>query len=199
MGDFMNDMINETIENAKKRNFNVILVNDGKEALEKIKEMIPSGSEVMNGSSTTLDQIGFTNYLRSGNHDWTDVHAKINNEHNKDKRADLRRHAIASEYFLASLNAISKNGELVASDASGSRIGAFPFGAGKLILVASTHKITNSLEDAIKRVREVVFPLEDERAKKAYGSGSATNKWVIMEGDYPGRTTLILIKESFGF
>jgi hypothetical protein len=75
--------------------------------------------------------------------------------------------------FLGSVNAITQAGELVACDASGSRVGAYPFAAKKLVLVAGIQKIVPTLEDAIKRIREYVYPLEDKRAMKAYGMHSS--------------------------
>lgn len=192
--------IKEVVEAVRSRGVNVMLVNGRSEALAKIKELIPENAEVMNGSSTTLDQIGFTDYLKSGKHGWKNLHVEILREKDGAKQADLRRKSVSSEYFLGSVNAISKTGELVACDASGSRVSAYPFAAKNLILVAGAQKITSSLDEAIKRIREYVFPLEDERAKKVYGMGSATGKWVVIEREiFPNRTTLILVKEKLGF
>ena len=193
-------IISKTIESLKSRGINAILVNDKKSALEKIKEIIPKGAEVMNGSSTTLIEIGFSDYIKSGKHGWKNMHEDILKEKDMGKQMSLRRKAVASEYFLGSANAISINGEVVACDASGSRVGAYLFAAGNLILVAGIQKITSSLEEAIKRVREYVLPLEDARARKVYGMGSNTSKWVIIEKEFiPNRITLILVKEKLGF
>jgi hypothetical protein len=194
------ETVKKTIENIKERGINVIYVNDKKAALEKIKELIPKGAEVMNGSSTTLNEIGFSEHLKEGKHGWNNLHEKMLGINDASKQADLRRKSSAAEYFLGSLNAISKNGELIAVDASGSRVTAYPFAAKKLILVAGTQKITDSLEDAIKRVREHAFPLENERAQKAYGMGSNMSKWVIIEREFEkDRITLILVNEKLGF
>ena len=38
----------------EKTNIKVIRISDAEAALEKLKEIIPKGSKVMNGSSTTL-------------------------------------------------------------------------------------------------------------------------------------------------
>ncbi len=193
------NMIDNTVENIMKRGMNVILVDNKEEALKKIKELIPKDSEVMTGSSTTLNEIGFTNYLNSTD-DWKNMSKEIMKEEEKEKRSDLRRKSVTAEYFLGSVNAISEEGELVTCDASGSRVGAYLFAAKNLILVAGTNKIVRNLEEAIKRVREHVFPLEDERAMKAYGFHSGTNKWAIIENEIiPNRINLILVKEKLGF
>jgi hypothetical protein len=52
----------------------------------------------------------------------------------------------------------------------------------------------------MKRIKEYVYPLEDERAKRVYGMSSTMGKWVILEREIiPNRTTLILVKERLGF
>ena len=193
-------VFNETVEAVKFRGVDVIVVNNREEALEKIKKIIPNGVSIMSGSSETLKEIEFNEFLKSKDHGWKDIHEEILNENDKEKQSDLRRRALIAEYFLGSVNAIAKTGELVACDASGSRVGAYLFAAKKLILVAGFQKITGSLEDAIKRVREYVYPLENERAKKVYGMPSTTGKWVIIEREiFPNRITLILVKEKLGY
>lgn len=194
------ETIKETISNIKARGINLILVDNKAQALEKIKQLIPKDAEVYNGSSTTLAEIGFVDYLKAGKHGWKNLHEAVLKEQDKTEQADLRRKFVTADYFLSSVNAISKNGELVSCDASGSRVTAHPFAAKNLILVAGIQKITNSLEDAMKRIREYAFPLENERAKKVYGMPSTIGKWVIIEREiFPGRTTLILVREKLGF
>ncbi len=191
---------NEAVDSLTQRGIKVIVVENKEEALEKTKELIPPRVSVANGSSTTLVQIGFVDFLQKGNHEWNNLHEEVLKEKDPAKQADLRRKMTTADFFLGSVNAISKEGELVACDQSGSRVSAYPFAAKNLLLVAGFQKITKSLEDAMKRVREHVFPLEDERAKKVYGSGTALGKWVIIEREkIPNRTTLILVKEKLGF
>lgn len=191
--------ISHAVEAIKSRGIEVFLADSKKEALEKLISLIPKGAEIMNGTSTTLQEIGFVGFLKSGKHGWKNLQEEILKESDWPKQAELRRQATIAEYFLGSVNAISKNGELVACDASGSRVGAYLFSAKNLILVAGVNKITPSLETAMQRVREQAFPLENERAMKAYGMGSSTAKWAIIEKDRPGRTKLILVKEKLGF
>lgn len=194
------EIITKTAQAIKKRGIEVIIVNNKEEALERVKEIIPKGAAVMNGSSTTLQEIGFVDYLASKNHPWKNLHDSILEEKDQQKQAELRRKSVTADYFLGSVNAIAETGELVAADASGSRVGAYPFAAGKVILVSGVNKIVPTLEEAIKRVREYVYPLENERAKKAYGMGSVIGKMLIIEKEIsPQRITLVLVKEKLGF
>lgn len=192
--------LNDTVDSLTQRGIKVVLVENKGEALEKIKELVPEGVSVANGSSMTLEEIGFVDYLVNGKHGWKNLHEQVLKEKDQLKQSDLRRKMTTADYFLGSVNAISKNGELVACDASGSRVSAYPFAAKNLMLVAGFQKITDNLDEAMKRVREYVYNLENERAKKTYGRGTTLGKWTIIEHEkIPNRTTLVLVKEKLGF
>ena len=192
--------VEKTVHSLKERGIEATLVNDRKEALNKVKELIPKGAEVMNGSSTTLEEIGFVEYLKSGKPSWNNLHESILAEKDQQKQGELRTKSTLAEYYLGSVHAISSKGEIVAASASGSQLPAYVFSSPHVIWVAGINKITEDLDSAIKRLREHVFPLENERMKKMGFPGIMMGKIVIFEKEMtPGRLTLILVKEKLGF
>ena len=193
--------IAETAKAVEARGIKTIVAKDRNEALEKLKELVPSGAAVMNGSSTTLIEIGFVDFLKNGKHGWKNLHEDILAEKDMQKQGNLRRKSVTdADYFVSSVNAIAGTGELVATDASGSRVTAFPFAAKHLVLVSGANKITKDLNSALERIREYAFKLENVRAQKVYGMPSMLGKTIIIENEmFSGRTTLILVKESLGF
>jgi len=194
------DTVRSTAEAIRSNGINVIVLEKGSEALDYIRKVIPRGSEVMMGGSVTLEQIGFKNYLASGGHRWKNLYAETCSETDPQKRSELRRKAVIAEYFVGGLNAITRKGELVACDMSGSRVGAYPFAAKNLILVSSTQKITSDLQTAMCRVREYALPLTSKMVKEASGFACCISKWVIIENEtIKGRITLILIREKLGY
>jgi L-lactate utilization protein LutB len=195
------EIIAQTAAAVEKRGVKVIIVENKEAALAKVKETIAAGSKVMNGSSVTLQEIGYMDYLKSGAHPWVDLHAQTDKENDMAKRGELRRRSVVdADYFLSSVNAVSQNGELIAVDNTGSRVTAFPFAAKKLLLIAGVQKIAPNLEEGMRRIREYVFPLEDAHMQELYHMGSGFGKWVIIEHErFPDRTTLILVKEKLGF
>ena len=194
------DSIAKTAEAIKSRGINVVVVNTGQEALEAIKNMIPKGAQVMNASSTTLEQIGFVAYLASGDHPWNNLHVSILMEKDEQKQATLRTQSILSEYFLGSVHAIAQTGEMVTASATGSQIPSYAFSSPHVIWVAGVNKIVPTLADALTRVREYTFPLENERMKKAGYPGSMIGKILINEREMPSsKATLILVREKLGF
>jgi len=189
-----------TAEAIRRRGMAVEVVEYRVQALEKVKAIIPKGASVMTGSSTTLDQIGFMEHLRTGKHGWKDLHAAITAERNEKKRREMRRRAMTADYFLGSVNAIVKTGELVACDQTGSRVGAYLYAARNVVLVAGTQKITEDVNSAIRRILEYALPRETERMMSLAGTASAPNKWIIVEREVQqNRISLILVKERLGF
>lgn len=195
------ETIEKTIYELNNHGINTILVDNKKQALEKILENIPEGSKIMSGSSTTLIQIGFSEMLKSENHKWINLHKEILKETDKVKRSNLRRSSITNaDYFLCSVNAITRDGKLVAVDASGSRVGALPFAAKSVLIIAGANKIVPDIESAFDRIKNYVINLENERALKVYGVKSSLNKWIIIEKESVlNRIKLILVKEPLGF
>lgn len=190
-----------TIKALMKRGITPYIVETAPKALEKIISLIPDGAKVANGSSTTLNQIGYIKYLKEASPNWINLQERVVQEKDPSKQADLRRqNTTDADYFLGSVNALTQDGLIVAVDATGSRVGAYPFTAKNLILVTSTQKIVPTLDDAFKRIRDYVFPLENARAQEAYGMGSTFGKWVIIEKEFvPDRIQLILVNEVLGF
>jgi len=189
------------VENLEASGFDVEVVADADEALEYVTGAIPAGASVMNGHSTTLEEIGFAEHLDEGDHDWENLAAEIWSIDDDEERDAARRASQTADYFLGSVNGIAREeGTLVAADLSGSRIGAYPFAASNLLLVAGVNKVVEDVEAARERLHEYAYAFENKRAQEAYGVESAPAKELIyrQEGT-EGRTTVVLVEETFGY
>ena len=194
--------ITQTIEALKNRGINTELVDTHREALRLITTKIPDGAQIMTGASTTLDQIGFTELLKSGAHKWKNLKQEIMSEKDPAKQRSLRVLATGAEYFIGSVQAVVETGEVVVVSASGSQIPAYAFNARNIMWVVGTQKIVPSLEEALRRVREHALPLESARMKTQGFPGSIIGKISILEREVPqlGRNlTMILVNEKLGF
>ena len=196
------DSLQKTAEAIKERGINVIVVNTKEEALAKINEIIPSGAQVMTGGSATLAEIGLDDVLKLGNHPWKNLKAEILAEKDPVKQRVLRKQGTLSEFFLGSVNAISENGELVFASGTGSQLTPYAYSSSNVIFVAGAQKITANLDQALKRVREYVLPLEDKRLKSLGAPGAMIGKLLIFEREaafLQRKVTLILVNEVLGF
>ena len=195
--------IQRTIEAVQARGFKVESVETKEAALARLQALIPAGAVVMTGGSITLTQIGFDALLISGNHPWRNFKADLLAEKDPAKQSALRMQGTQAEFFLGSVNAISETGELVFASATGSQLPAYAFTSRNVIWVAGAQKIAATLDEALRRVREYVLPMEDQRQKNAGNkNGSFIGRILIMEREpaYLRRNlTLILVNEVLGF
>jgi len=196
------EVINKTTQSLSQHGIQAVVMNNRVEALEKVKSLISKGGSVMNGSSRTLEEIGFVDYLKSGNHGWKNLHEEILIEKDQAKQAMLRKQAVLSDYYLGSVHAVAETGQLVIASNSGSQLPHIVFTSPNLIFVVGVQKITPSLDVALARVREYVLPLEDKRMKDVGMGGSAISKLLIFEREpvFMGRKVhVIFVNEKLGF
>jgi L-lactate utilization protein LutC len=195
--------VQKTVDAVNGRGIHAELVETKEAALQRVQSLIPAGAVVMTGASVTLQQIGFEALLIGGNHPWRNFKADLLAEKDPLKQSAMRREGTLAEYYLGSVNALAETGELVFASGSGSQLPAYAFTSRNVIWVVGTQKITPTLEDAVRRVREYVLPLEDQRQKSIGNqAGSRINRMLILEGEpaYLRRNLrLILVNQALGF
>lgn len=196
------EVIDKTAAALTNNNIEAVIVENGAAALEKIKQLIPKGASVMNGSSTTLHEIGFIDYLKSDKHGWDNLHETILAEKDPEKQAMLRKQSVFSDYYLGSVHALAQSGEFVIVSNSGSQLPHIVYTSQNLIFVVGTQKIVLTLDAARKRVSEYVTPLEDKRMKGLGKAGTHLSKELIFHWENPNmgrKVRMILVKEKLGF
>ena len=197
------EIVQRTMESVKARGIHAELVETKEAALERVQALMPPNCVVMTGSSVTLQQIGFEEILISGDHPWRNFKADLLAEKDPVKQSTMRRQGTLAEFFLGSVNALAETGELVFASGSGSQLPAYAYNSRNVIWVAGAQKIAPTLDDALRRVREYVLPLEDQRMKSLGNqAGSRINRILIIEGEpaYLRRNlTLILVNQVLGY
>jgi hypothetical protein len=173
-------------------------LNSG-EAKRVVLDLIPAGSQVHQGASQSLDVSGITDEIeRSGRYE--PLRPRVFSLDRAVQADEIRRLSASPDVMLGSVHAVTETGSLVAASASGSQLGPYVSGAGKVILVVGTQKIVPDLQEALRRIEDYVFPLEDARAQAAYGVHSGVNKVLIVNREWtPGRITVVLCDEALGF
>ncbi|MEK6975938.1 MAG: lactate utilization protein [Candidatus Thermoplasmatota archaeon] len=193
------DAVQRTMQALAKNGITVVIVPDGAAARQHVLDLIPGGAEVMNVTSTTVDQIGLAKDLSEpGRYD--PVRARIQALPQSEQRAAMRRLAASVDWVVGSVHAVTEDGQAVIASNSGSQLAPYAFSAAHVVWVVGTQKIVRDLDEAMRRVREHAFPLEDKRMQKAYGMPSGINKTLIVSKEVvPGRITLVFVREALGF
>jgi len=197
------DRIRRTTDALKSRGIAAEVLQDGKEALARLRELIPAGASVSTGASVTLKEIGFEELLISGSHPWKNLKAEFLAEKDPARQQLLRRQSVLADCYLGSVHAVSETGEVVIASMSGSQLSPYAYAARSVIWVVGAQKITSSLEEGIRRLREHVLPHEEKRMRDLTGGkmGSRIGKLMIFEHEAPflnRKVTLLLVRQKVG-
>jgi hypothetical protein len=191
--------VRRTADALKANGITVLRATDSADAKRIVLGLIPAGSQVYQGASQSLEATGIAEEIeRSGRYEA--LRPRVFGMDRVTHADEIRRLTASPDVMLGSVHAVTETGSLVAASASGSQLGPYASGAGTVILVVGTQKIVPTLEEALRRVNEYVFPLEDARAQAAYGVHSGVNKVLIINREWtPDRITVVLCDEALGF
>ena len=191
--------VKRTVGALEANGISVLRAPDAAEAKRIVLELIPEGSQVHHGASQTLDLVGITDEIdKSGRYE--PLRPRIWSMDRKTESDDIRRLGAAPDVMLGSVHAVTETGSLLVASMSGSQLGPYASGAGRVIFVVGTQKIVSDLEEGLLRINEYAYRLEDARAQAAYGVRSAVNKVLVINREItPGRITVVLVDEVLGF
>jgi hypothetical protein len=191
--------VKRTVAALEANGLSVRRASDAAGANRIVLDLIPDGSQVHHGASQSLDVVGITDEIdKSGRYE--PLRPRIWSMDRETQGDEIRRLGAAPDVMLGSVHAVTETGSLVAASMSGSQLGPYVSGAGRVILVVGTQKIVADLEEGLHRIDEYAYPLEDARAQAAYGIHSGVNKVLVINREItPGRITIVLVDEVLGF
>ncbi|MFI5262409.1 MAG: LUD domain-containing protein [Candidatus Limnocylindrales bacterium] len=192
------DPVKRVAAALRSHNIEAIVVATGADARRAVLELIPEGAEVHSGKSRTLEDVGlFSELIEAGRFDA--IRPRLFKMDRQTQGREMRKMVAAPDFMLGSVAAVLEDGTLVSASATGSQLGAYAAGAGRLILVVGSQKIVPDLESALRRIREVVFPFENAQVRERLGVDTVLAKVLITFSEWqPGRTTVVLVREPVG-
>ena len=160
---YIEQISRHVVEALKKNGFNAYFVKSGKEAVNKVLELIPVNAKVGIGGSATIRELKIPDILAEKGYEVIrhDVPGL-----SPEEQFQIRRKELLADVFLASANAITLDGKIVSMDGTGNRVAAMAFGPKMVILVAGVNKVVKDLEDAIWRIKNVAAPMNAKRLKR---------------------------------
>ncbi|PLV58743.1 lactate utilization protein [Thermotoga sp. KOL6] len=193
--------------NLKRKKHEVWILQDVKDILEKVKELIPEGSTVAVGGSLTLLDTGILDILRRGKYNFLDRYSAKTRE----EIEEIYRKSFWADYYLTSANAVTEDGKLVFLDGNGNRVAAVVYGPRNVIVVVSVNKVVKNVEEARERLR-YISPMNSKRlnletpcAKTGFCADCSSPQricdyFMVVESGVrqPGRFKILLTLEDFG-
>jgi len=191
------ETLETTVAAVAARGFGVEVVDDLDAAREAVLARIPHGASVATNSSVTLEETGIASAINDGGP--YDSARKVLTFDRASQMREIKALMTQPAFALGSVHAVTRDGTLVLASALGSQIAAYAWGAENVILVIGAQKLVPDLPAAHERIHQYCLGLENERALAAYGRGSYIGKIMEIHQDEPGRTYIVLIRQSVGF
>ena len=175
------------------------VVENRTEARSRVLDLLPEGAEVYTAQSQTLEILGLHEEIKTSSR-YVPLRPQLEELGWEGGMSRVGRKLMASpEYVLGSVHAITHQGQVLIASGSGSQLASYAYGASHIIWVVGAQKIVRNLDEGLRRIWEYSYPLENKRMQTRYGADSSVNKLLLVQGEWPGRISVLLVKEALGF
>jgi hypothetical protein len=180
-------------------NFAVEIVDDSAAARARVTDLIPEGASVLTGASETLRLSGIEEDINDSGR-YEAVRPRVLAMDRATQMDEIRKMIATPDVSVGSVAAVTETGSLVVASGSGSQLPGYAGGSARAIWVVGAQKVVPDLSTALRRVEDHCLPLENDRAMRVYGQPSAVNRLLVLNAEpYPGRGTVLLLREAIGF
>ena len=193
------ERISRTSKALAANGIQTLIAENGAEAKRLFFELIPEGSEVFLGASVTLETLGIKEEIdKSGKYEA--LRPKMFAMNRETQGREIRKLGGAPDFAAGSVQAVTEDGQVLIASNTGSQLGPYASGAGKVIWVVGSQKIVKDLNEGFRRIQEYVLPLEEEHMQQLYHMSTNVSKVLIVNREIrPNRITMIIVKEELGF
>ncbi|KXK13156.1 MAG: hypothetical protein UZ14_CFX002001895 [Chloroflexi bacterium OLB14] len=193
------EQIKRTAQALEANGIKTLIAENAEEAKKLFFELIPDESEVLLGASVTLETLGIQKEVdTSGRFDA--LRPKMFAMNRETQAREIRKLGGAPDYAAGSVHAVTEDGHVLIASNTGSQLGPYASGAGKIVWVVGAQKLVKDLNEGLKRINEYVVPLEEEHMQELYKVSTNVSKLLIINKEIrPNRATMIIVKEKIGF
>jgi hypothetical protein len=193
------EQIERTVKALEANGIQAVIAENGEEARRIFFELVPEGAEVFLGASVTLETVGIKDVIdKSGKYEA--VRPKMFAMDRATQAQEIRKLGGAPDYAAGSVHAVTEDGQVLIASNTGSQLGPYASGAGKVIWVVGAQKLVKDLDEGMRRIYEYDLPLETEHMRQLYNAGTGVNKILVVNREIrPNRITMIIVKEELGY
>jgi len=191
--------IERTIQALEANGIHALVAENGAEAKRLFFELVPAGAEVFLGASVTLETLGIKDEIdQSGKYEA--LRPKIFAMDRATQGREIRKLGGAPDFAAGSVHAVTEAGQVLIASNTGSQLGPYASGAGKVIWVVGAQKLVKDFNEGLRRIYEHILPLEEEHMQELYKAHTNVSKVLIVNKELrPDRITMIIVKEPLGF
>lgn len=193
------EQIERTIQALKAHNIEALVAENAEQARRMFFELVPEGAEVFLGASVTLETLGIKDEIDKSGH-FDALRPKMFAMDRATQGREIRKMGAGPDYAAGSVHAVTEDGQVMIASNTGSQLGPYAYGAGKVIWVVGAQKLVKTVEEGMRRIEEYCVPREEVHMQQLYNSHTGLNKVLIVNKEIrPGRITMIIVKEELGY
>jgi hypothetical protein len=192
------ESLQKTAAALRARNFAVEVVDTPADARAYVISILPKDQSIFTATSETVNLSGLDEEINNSGK-YNAIRPRMSKLDYKTQRAEVLKMGATPDVVVGSVHAITEDGRVLAASGSGSQLGAYAAGAGKVVWVVGSQKIVPDLDAAMRRLQYYAYPKEDARMRQKYGMPSGLMKILVVNGDMPGRISVVLVREPIGF
>lgn len=154
----------KTVDNLLKHNFDALYCETADDAADFILRCAATAKTIGFGGSMSVSALDLNAKLSDSGAELL-IHG--NPDLTPDQKLRIMKRQQTCDLFIAGVNALTVNGEIVNIDGVGNRVSASIYGPAKIILVAGSNKIVHGdIADALKRIKTCSAPQNAVRLGK---------------------------------
>jgi hypothetical protein len=193
------EQIERTVQALKANGIEALVAVNAEEARQLFFERVPAGAEVFLGASVTLETLGITDEIDSSGR-YNALRPKMRAMDRATQGREIRKLGAGPDYAAGSVHAVTETGQVLIASNSGSQLGPYVSGAGKVIWVVGAQKLVRNLEEGMRRIEEYIVPREEVHMQQLYNAHTYPSKILVVNREIkPGRITMIIVREELGF
>lgn len=150
----------QLVKTLISRGYEVYHAADKKAALATVATLVGQGSVGFGGSMTSVT-LGIPNALKNAGNE-----VYFHWDMDKALRPEILARAATADWYISSVNAITKNGTILNVDGTGNRVAALISGPKNVIYCIGRNKLVPDLAAAFERVRNVAAPMNAKRLNR---------------------------------
>ncbi|HEV2390156.1 MAG TPA: LUD domain-containing protein [Nitrososphaerales archaeon] len=194
------ERVQKSAQSLRQNGFEVHVVDTPNDAKKVVEGLLPLDKTIFTASSKTLKLSGLEESIDGAGSKYKSLRKEIAKLDRATQFREQVKLGAAPDVVVGSVHAITESGQVFIGSATGSQLGPFSAGAGKVVWVVGSQKLVKDFDDAMRRLELYSLPLEDARMHEAMNIPSALAKILIVNREFiPGRVTIVLIRESIGF
>jgi len=193
----------ERIERAAQaletNGIHTLIAQNTEEAKRLFFELLTDSAEVFLGASVTLEKLGIKDEIDTSGR-FEALRPKMFAMNRETQGKEIRKLGASPDFAAGSVQAVTEDGHVLIASKTGSQLGPYASGAGKVIWVVGAQKIVKDVAEGLRRIEEYSARLEEQHMQDLYKIGTEINKVLIVNREFrPGRITMIIVKEELGF